>query len=255
MLVTYLKWWDQAATHRPDKLVTLSNKVASKIKKQYGLNAEIIYPPVKDLSDSIVKPSNLFPANLSDIPPFLLSVSRLVEYKRVDLAIQTSLQIKVPLMVVGAGVDLSRLQSLAGKEGWTKPSDMNFETAIKQLRSNHQLISFFGHVTEQELIWLYQHAQTLLSLGDDDFGLVPLEAAQFALSSVISSQSGVAEILKFPQLAVHINKPTVSAVISALEQIKEAPPKSKYLIEVSKKQKDPIFINRMTKMVYHDFHH
>ena len=101
----YVRLWDQASAARVDYFAANSHRVASRIRKYYRREAEVIYPPV-----------DVTAAQLSgNIEDYYLVVGQLVNYKRVDLAIEACNQLGRPLRIVGVGEEYSRLRRMAGK--------------------------------------------------------------------------------------------------------------------------------------------
>src|SRR5439155_1838049 len=101
-------------------------------------------------------------------PGFLLCVSRLLPYKRVD-AVVTAVQSRRSerLVVVGGGPDLGRMRA----QGWERTT-------------------FLGPVPDAELRWLYASCDALGTAANEDFGLTPLEAAAFGKPSAVPRRGG-----------------------------------------------------------------
>ena len=103
-LLEPIKKWDIVNSRRVDHFVAISGTVAERIRQIYGRESDIIFPPVE---------TGLF--RLSAIERYyFLVVSRLNSYKRIDVAIETFSRLDLPLKIIGAGPDLSRLKKLAG---------------------------------------------------------------------------------------------------------------------------------------------
>jgi glycosyltransferase involved in cell wall biosynthesis len=139
----YLQRWDVRSSGRVDFFVANSNNVATKIKKLYDREAAVIHPPVD------VERFQLGEHQES----YYLIVSALVPYKRIDLAIDAFNRLKLPLKIAGDGPLRKRLQKIA-----------------------HSNIEFLAWVGDQELAQLYASCQALIFPGEEDFGIVPLEA-------------------------------------------------------------------------------
>lgn len=142
-IIFHLKNWDLETRNRPDYYVAISNVVKSRIKKIYGKEAEVIYPPV-EVEKFYIKAA---PEN------FYLIVSRLNSYKKIDLAIEAFNSIGLPLKIIGTGPYLN--------------------TLIKMAKNN---IEFLGRLTDREVADYYASCKALIFPGEEDFGLVPLEA-------------------------------------------------------------------------------
>src|SRR5208337_657766 len=87
---------------------------------------------------------------------YYLVVSSLVDYKRVDLAIEACNRLQRPLRIIGDGAEYARLRGLAGRT-----------------------VKFLGHLPDQEVHENYAHCRALLFPGEEDFGIVPVEAQSF----------------------------------------------------------------------------
>ncbi|MBI4137011.1 glycosyltransferase [Candidatus Roizmanbacteria bacterium] len=159
-VISYLRKWDRVASTRPDYYIAISQTVKNRIKKYYDREAEIIYPPVR-------MPSTKHDVrSMNGRKDYFLVVSRLVRYKRVDIAIQACNELRLPLVIVGSGSDETRLRSLSGPT-----------------------IQFIHNLTDEELAWYYQHSQALILPQEEDFGLVSVEAQSLG-TPVIAYQIG-----------------------------------------------------------------
>ena len=169
--ITGLRTWDQSSSMRVDHFIANSPVVAERIRKYYRRDAVVIPPPV-DASRFSFDPT----AQLED---YFLIVSRLIPYKRIDLAIEACNKLHLPLVIVGSGRDLERLKKMAGPT-----------------------IRFLGRLSDKEVLYYYAHCRAFLFPGEEDFGITPLEAqasgrpviaygAGGALASVIDGVTGV----------------------------------------------------------------
>ncbi|MDI6731782.1 MAG: glycosyltransferase, partial [Candidatus Margulisbacteria bacterium] len=138
-----IKKWDLATAEAVDYYIANSKTVAERIRRIYGRESVIINPPVET---KIIAPS----AHELD---YFLIVSRLAAYKRIDIAIEACRQLDVPLKIIGGGPAKKELEKIAGKN-----------------------IQFIGRVTDRELINYLAECRALIFPGEEDFGIVPLEA-------------------------------------------------------------------------------
>jgi len=164
-----LRLWDRLAADRVDHFVAISTEVQRRIAKYYRRDSTVIHPPVET--------DRFEPA--SDHDDYYLVVSRLVPYKRIDLAVQAFNQLGLPLKIGGNGRDSYTLKRMAGPN-----------------------IEFLGHVPDDTLPALYQRCRALIFPGCEDFGIAPLEAnaagrpviafrAGGALDTVIEGKTGL----------------------------------------------------------------
>ena len=117
-VVSYLRFWDKIAARRPDKLVAISETVRSRIKKYYGLDSEVIYPPLmmKPTIDRSMKQESRSTGSgqARSKGNYFLVVSRLVSYKRIDLAIKAANKVGASLKIIGTGSEFGKLKKIAG---------------------------------------------------------------------------------------------------------------------------------------------
>ncbi|MDX2139807.1 MAG: glycosyltransferase [Chloroflexota bacterium] len=155
-LVALLKRWDYDAAQRVDHFIAISSDIQQRIKTYYARHSDIIYPPV---DTTRFQPS-------STIEDYFLVVSRLIPYKRIDLAVQAATRLGLPLKVGGKGRDLERLQAMAGPT-----------------------VEFLGYVPDEQLPDLMARCKAFLFPGLEDFGITPVQA-QAAGRPVIAYAGG-----------------------------------------------------------------
>lgn len=157
-IINLLQRWDYAAAQRVSHFIAISSAIKRRIKTFYDRESCIIFPPVDT--------SRFQPARQNEIEDFFLVVSRLIPYKRIDLAIQAASELGLPLKIAGRGRDLQRLKSLARDK-----------------------VEFLGYVPDQELPGLMSRCRALLFPGLEDFGITTVQA-QSAGRPVIAFKGG-----------------------------------------------------------------
>ena len=168
-MLTRIRAWDVTASARVDEFVAISRIVAARIRKLYRREATILFPPV---DTTRFTPTDRLGA-------YFLVVSRLVPYKRVDLVIQAFNRLRLPLRIIGEGRDRARLEAMA------QPN-----------------VRFLGYVDDEERRRRLARCQALIFPGEEDFGLVPVEAqasgrpviayaAGGALDTVVDGETGL----------------------------------------------------------------
>jgi glycosyltransferase involved in cell wall biosynthesis len=182
----YLRNWDFQASQRPDYLVANSNHVQRRIEKFYRRPATTIYPPV----DVDYFSPTAFPTE-----DYYLIAGRLVGYKRVDLAIQAFNQLGLKLRVVGEGPELQELKSMA--------------------KSN---ITFFPHLSRQELKDCFANCRALIFPGEEDFGIVPLEVQACGRPVIAYGRGGALETVVTGKTGLFFNEQTVEMLINAVKE-------------------------------------
>lgn len=217
LVFAYIKQWDQSASMRPDIIIPISKLVSKRIQEYYNRKAEkVIYPPVSiPLTQKEIDSIPLF----SQTKRFYLSVSRLVEYKRVDLSIQACIQMNKPLVVVGTGESETKLHELAGEFAAIKTPHETLEDFLQRATNEDKIILFTGKLSQSSVYKLFKNCDAILMPGQEDFGITALEAGIFGKPVIVFYTSGVAEILKDTVHAIHIKKESVSEVIYALAKL------------------------------------
>ncbi len=189
-IVSAMQQWDRVAATRPDVYVSISKEVASRIKRYYDKPSEVIYPPV---DTEFFKPSKEHKRK-----DFYLIVSRLVAYKRVDLAIEACNKLKRNLVVVGEGSEVENLKRLAGPT-----------------------VSFLGNLTDAQLLTYYQDCRALIFPQKEDFGLVAVEA-QLCGSPVIGyNRGGAVEIVQSGKTGELFTSQTIDSLTEELQRFEK----------------------------------
>lgn len=159
--LSYIRLWDEFAAQRVDTYVTLSHYVAGRIRKYYRRRASVIYPPV-DISRFSIR---------DDHDGYYLVVSRLLPYKRIDLAIDACERLGRPLKIAGVGPEL------------------------EDLKKRSSTCEFLGFVPDDQLPRLYAGARALLFPQEEDFGITPLEAAACGKPTIAYNAGGARETI------------------------------------------------------------
>jgi len=200
----YLRWWDSTAALRPDYIIPISHHVAQRCKTYYGRETEpVIYPPVR---------LTFFKNEKNTTERFYLIVSRLVEYKRIDLAIEACQKLKRKLVIIGDGPDLMRLKAIAQTHS-APPS----------------LITFLGAVQSQQVEAYYTSCSAFLSPAEEDFGITILEALSAGKPVIPYKGSGGAEVVEENKTGVFLKEQTITSLIAAIEKSESISWDSEYI--------------------------
>ncbi len=140
-----LQRWERAAAGRVDAFVAISRDVQARVRQFYGRESVIIPPPVN--TDEFVGTPH------GEQGDYFLIVSRLIPYKRIDLALEAANRLGLPLWIAGEGRDQARLQAIAGPN-----------------------VRFLGRVPDAELPGLMARCRAFLFPGLEDFGIAPVQA-------------------------------------------------------------------------------
>jgi glycosyltransferase involved in cell wall biosynthesis len=183
----YLRVWDVAAAQRVDRFLAISQAVAARIRKYYRREAEVIYPPVAV--------ERFTPRAAPDEPPFYLVVSRLIPYKRVDLAVEAFNRLGWRLKIVGDGRDRAALQARA--------------------RPN---VEFLGRLPDAAVCDLMARCQGFLFPGLEDFGIAPVEAQAAGRPVVAYAGGGALDTVRDGETGVLFGTQTADALADAVRR-------------------------------------
>ena len=190
LLITGLRVWDQVSAMRVDHFIANSPVVAERIQKYYRRDAVVIPPPV-EVSRFSFDPD-------IEVEDYFLIISRLIPYKRIDLAIEACNRLRLPLVIIGAGRDLERLKRRAGPT-----------------------IRFLGRLSDQEVLHYYARCRALLFPGEEDFGITPLEAQACGRPVIAYGSGGALASVVEGITGVFFYEQTVDSLATALASFDE----------------------------------
>ncbi|RXZ83395.1 glycosyltransferase family 4 protein [Paenibacillaceae bacterium] len=189
LLLGPVKRWDMNNSAKVDHLIANSTIVQRRIRENYGLPSQIIFPPVNIERFAIAE---------EEPEPYYLVVSRLVSYKRIDLAVEACTKLGERLIVIGDGPDRARLQELAGPT-----------------------VEFAGRLPDEEVTAYMQRCQALFFPGKEDFGITPLEANACGRPVIAYKDGGALDTIQEGKNGVYFPVQTVRAVMDAVEDFKQ----------------------------------
>jgi glycosyltransferase involved in cell wall biosynthesis len=185
--------WDAATAGRVDRYVAISQHVASRIRRYYNREADVIYPPVDTgfySPDDTVASDN-----------FLLIVSALVPYKRIDVAIEASRLSNTPLRIIGSGPERDALAALVARTG-----------------ADVQLL---GALSDEDVRDHYRRAAAVLLPGEEDFGIAPVEAQACATPVIALARGGALETVVDGVTGVLVDEPTPDALAAGIARARQ----------------------------------
>jgi glycosyltransferase involved in cell wall biosynthesis len=181
--------WDAATSGRPDRYVANSQYVARRIRRYYNRSAAVVAPPV----DTV-----FYTPAAGGPEPYLLVVSALVPYKRLDIAIHAARSAGLPLKIAGEGTDRARLEALAGPE-----------------------VEFLGRATDENVRELYRGATAVLLPGEEDFGIVPVEAQACGRPVIALARGGALETVVDGETGVLVDSTAPDAWADAVRRVRD----------------------------------
>ena len=179
----FVRRWDLFAAQQPDVFVANSTVVQERLFCYYGREATVLHPPI-DVT-------RFQPVDV--VEDHYLVVSRLVAYKRIDLAVEACNRLGRKLKIIGDGPDRERLKRLAGPT-----------------------IEFLGRLPDEEVEWHLARCRALLFPGEEDFGLTPLEANASGRPVVAYGVGGALETVVDGQTGVLFGETTPDAMADAM---------------------------------------
>lgn len=216
MLVSLLRTWDAVASQRVDHFIGISNAIARRIRKFYRRDAEVIYPPVET--------TKFVPAET--VGDYYLIVSRLIPYKRVDLAIRAFNLLRKPLWIVGDGRDRAALERIAGPT-----------------------IRFLGRVPDGAVERLFAECRAFIFPGEEDFGITPVEAQAAGRPVVAYAAGGALETVLDGQTGVFFYEPTAESLAEAVERLERLHFEPARAVRWAQQFDTAIFRERLTRSV------
>lgn len=190
-LLLYLRAWDRRAAARVDAFVAISTAVQRRVARVYGREAAIIHPPV---AVEAFKPEPR-----QEREDFYLIVSRLVPYKRIDLAVAAFNELGWPLVIVGEGRDRPALEA--------------------QAKDN---VRFLGRLADAEVRRLLPRARGFVFPGWEDFGITPVEANAAGVPVIAYRAGGVLDTVIEGETGVLFEPQTPEALAEAVRRAASA---------------------------------
>lgn len=185
LAIAGLRKWDQRAAQQPDHYIANSHYVAGRIKEVYGREATVIPPPI-----DVVR---FHPA--SETEDYYLVLSRLIPYKRIDLAVEACTRLNRRLIVIGDGPDRLRLEKLAG------PS-----------------VQFLGRQPDSVVEHHAGRCRALLFPGEEDFGMTPLEVNAAGRPVIAYRAGGAIETVVERVTGLFFDQQTSGSLAAVIEE-------------------------------------
>ncbi len=185
-----LRAWERRAARRVTRFIAISREVQQRIQTCYGRDSIIIYPPVRVNRYAVSYVSN----------DYFLIVSRLLPYKRIDLAIEACNRLGLPLWIAGDGRDRPRLERMAGPT-----------------------VRLLGRVDDSTLSGLLAGCRAFIFPGLEDFGIAPIQAMACGKPVIAYAGGGALDTVIEGVTGLLFREPTPDSLAIALSTFQHIP--------------------------------
>lgn len=216
-VVKKLRYWDFAAAQRPDHLIANSYEVAGRIKQYYKRDSEVVHPPI-NVERFIDKQ-----ASQGD---YYLIVSRLIPYKRIDLAIQACNRLGKRLIVAGRGSEEKMLTKMAGPT-----------------------IEFVPYPSDSEVEKLFLNCKAFLFPAFEDFGITPVEAMSAGKPVICYGKGGAIESVVDGKTGLYFGKQTTDSLVKAIEKFEKMEFNPEYIRQHARTFSEARFIDQIGGLI------
>lgn len=183
LLLKYMRWWDYRQTKNVDFFIANSNLVKERIKRYYNRDAVVIPPPVR---------CSLFSISQT-VGDYYLAFSRLVPYKRFDIAVEACSKMGKKLIVIGDGEERARLERMASP-----------------------CVTFLGYQDDEMVKKYVSECKALLFPGEEDFGIVPVEVMAAGRPVIAYGKGGVLDSVIDGKTGIFFNEQSATALMDAI---------------------------------------
>jgi glycosyltransferase involved in cell wall biosynthesis len=190
-ILAWLARWDRATANRVNRYLAISQYVARRISLYYNRQSTIVHPPVD---------TEFYTPDSAPVSPRFLIVSALVPYKRIDLAMTAARKAGVPLTIVGDGPEREHLEHLTGNG-----------------------IELVGYLPDEQVRHLYRTSIATILPGEEDFGIVPVEAQACGRPVVALARGGALDTVIPGVTGVLVPDLSVDALSASLREAASRP--------------------------------
>lgn len=181
----YFRWFDKRSARKVDHFLANSANVARRIQQVYNRESEVLYPPVHV--------ENFIGLKRSNKPEGLITIGRLVYYKRVDLIIAACNQLKLPLTVIGTGPEEVKLRQMAGPT-----------------------VTLLGFCDLTKIKHELAKAKAFVFAAEEDFGIAPVEAMAAGCPVIAYKKGGSLETVT-AETGLFFNQQSVDSLVKAIK--------------------------------------
>jgi glycosyltransferase involved in cell wall biosynthesis len=214
-----LRAWDIGTASRVDHFAANSVTVANRIRSYYRRDADVIHPPVDTQA--------FRPVPMQEVGDYYLMVGELVGYKRPDLAVEAFNLMKKKLVVIGGGEMLDYLRKIAGPT-----------------------VTIMGSQSFDVLKYHYARCRALIFPGEEDFGIVPLEAMASGRPVIAFGRGGATETVIEGRTGVFFKDQTVETLIDAIDRLERMDFDPADAVTRAADFATPVFIRKFSNFAY-----
>lgn len=187
--MTNIRMWDYISSQRIDSIVANSKYIARRIKKFWNRESSVIYPPLNT--------ERFYPDFSKPREDFYVAFSRLVSYKRIDLAVKACIALNKKLVVIGAGPEADNL---------------------KELAKGHDNITFLGRAPDEAVRDNFQRCKAFIFCAEEDFGIAPLEAMSCGAPVIAFGRGGAKETVVEGKTGTFFDRQETDSVVEAIKR-------------------------------------
>jgi len=180
-----IRMWDMSTINRVDYYIANSHYIARRIKKVYGKESTVIYPPVDVEKFKLCENKE----------EFYLTASRMVPYKKIDLIVETFSKTNKKLLVIGTGPDMEKIKAKANSN-----------------------IEFLGFTPDDILLDHMQRAKAFVFAAEEDFGIVPVEAQACGTPVICLGKGGTKETVVDGVTGIHFEEQTLESLLNGIQK-------------------------------------
>ncbi|WP_309498777.1 glycosyltransferase family 4 protein [Sulfurovum sp.] len=181
-----IRMWDMSTVNRVDHYIANSHYIARRIKKVYGKESTVIYPPVDVNKFELCEQKE----------EFYMTASRMVPYKKIDMIVEAFSKTDKKLVVIGTGPDMEKIKAKSGKN-----------------------IELMGYQSDEMMIDMMQRAKAFVFAAEEDFGITPVEAQACGTPVICLGKGGTKETVIDGVTGVHFQEQTVDDLLNAIETL------------------------------------
>ncbi|PIZ45936.1 glycosyl transferase [candidate division WWE3 bacterium CG_4_9_14_3_um_filter_41_6] len=221
-LLSRMRKTDYISAQRADVVYGNSTAVVERINKYYRRDAQVLFPFVDTVRFSRETPPEFkLPDN------YVVVISRLVEWKRIDLAIQACNKLNLPLVVLGTGSAYAQLSHLSGR---------------------HTIMA--GYVSDEQASYILNRARALIHPQYEDFGMTTLEANACGVPVVAYNKGGAQDTVIDGTTGVLFDEQTVNSLVEAIQRVDTVRWDGQKLKTHAQRFSKEVFISQIQKICY-----